>query len=113
MESSAKAKLNATSAVAATRAMSNPKPHGNGHGIDMMVDLRTLSGQGRLKEALNILNLIGKQGKFSDSFTYVSLLDGCVKYRALTEGKLIHAHIILTGFKPDVYLQTRNCHHLC
>eukprot|EP01018_Ginkgo_biloba_P034728 Gb_12554 [translate_table: standard] len=62
----------------------------------------TLCKQGRLKEALNILHVIQE---LTPTSTYASLLQGCVYTKSLPEGKLIHAHIIRTGFKcQDILL---------
>eukprot|EP01018_Ginkgo_biloba_P032088 Gb_22772 [translate_table: standard] len=70
----------------------------------MSGDARTLCSQGQLKEALHILHVIDQCVNPS---VYASLLQGCVNKRALQEGKLIHAHIIQTGFEcEDIYLGT-------
>jgi pentatricopeptide repeat protein len=36
--------------------------------------------------------------------TYISLLQFCVNMKSLQQGKLVHAHIIRTGFKLNVYM---------
>jgi len=71
-------------------------------------DLTTLCNQGRLREALETLYLMDPQRVSIDSSAYDSLLQACVDYRVLPEAKLVHAHIILTGFKfPRVPLHNR------
>eukprot|EP01018_Ginkgo_biloba_P034726 Gb_12552 [translate_table: standard] len=71
-----------------------------GHGSSSSV--RTLCKQGRLKKALENLHVMAQR---LDSSTYSSLLQGCVNRKSLSEGKLVHAHIILTGFKSqDIFL---------
>eukprot|EP01018_Ginkgo_biloba_P031899 Gb_11321 [translate_table: standard] len=75
------------------------------HVIDMSGDLTTLCQQGRLKEALQILHLMDQQHIPADSSAYASLLQGCVNRKALPEGKLVHAHIIQSGFKcQDIFI---------
>jgi len=66
-------------------------------------DAITLCKQGRLTEALSIFCFTD----CPDSYTYSSLLQTCVNRKALAEGKLIHAHIIQTEFRPDTYLETK------
>eukprot|EP01018_Ginkgo_biloba_P024055 Gb_37632 [translate_table: standard] len=86
-----------------TTSMSSPflreEPHANGNDI-----LRTLCKEDRLKEALHILYLRDWRGLWVDSDTYTSLLKGCINKRALGEGKLVHGHIIQTGFKSKTFL---------
>eukprot|EP01018_Ginkgo_biloba_P008647 Gb_28765 [translate_table: standard] len=64
--------------------------------------VRALCKQGRLKDALCVLDFMNQRGIPPDSYTYASLLQGCLNIKALPEGKLVHAHIILTGFGPDI-----------
>eukprot|EP01018_Ginkgo_biloba_P034750 Gb_24815 [translate_table: standard] len=62
----------------------------------------TLCKQGRLTEALQILHVMDN---YVDAFTYARLLQVLVNKKALSEGKLVHAHIIQTGFKcQDIFL---------
>eukprot|EP01018_Ginkgo_biloba_P009794 Gb_07756 [translate_table: standard] len=70
-------------------------------------DLRTLCKQSRLRDAMGILRVMDHRGVWPDISTYASLLQECVIATALPEAKLIHAHIILTGFKPDISLDTK------
>eukprot|EP01018_Ginkgo_biloba_P031907 Gb_25356 [translate_table: standard] len=73
--------------------------------MDKSGEVRALCKQGRLEMALHTLHLMGYRCISIDSSTYVSLLQGCVNNKALPEGKLVHAHIVQTGFKcQDVFL---------
>lgn len=36
---------------------------------------------------------------------YAPLLHGCAKIKALGEGKLVHAHMIITGFNPNFFVE--------
>eukprot|EP01018_Ginkgo_biloba_P037025 Gb_10985 [translate_table: standard] len=65
-------------------------------------DVRVLCKQNRLKDALHILHVLER---LSDTSTYVCLLQVCIKKKALSEGKLIHAHINGIGFSGDTYLE--------
>eukprot|EP01018_Ginkgo_biloba_P002727 Gb_38068 [translate_table: standard] len=65
-------------------------------------DVRTLCKQGRLKESVDILHVADQP---LDSSTYVSLLQVCIKKKALPEGRLVHAHINARGFMADIFLQ--------
>jgi pentatricopeptide repeat protein len=65
-------------------------------------DLRTLCKQGQLKEALRILHSMGNRAGGS---TYVCLLQGCFRKKALSEGRLVHIHMKQNGFNPDKVLQ--------
>eukprot|EP01018_Ginkgo_biloba_P034725 Gb_12551 [translate_table: standard] len=71
-----------------------------GNGISSSVPI--LCKQGRLKEALHILY---EMDHSAISSTYVCLLQSCLKKKTLPEGKLVHAHIIQTGFEcRDIHL---------
>eukprot|EP01018_Ginkgo_biloba_P001659 Gb_20197 [translate_table: standard] len=64
--------------------------------------IRMLSKQGRLKEALQILHVMEQR---VDSTIYDCFLQGCVSNKALPETKLVHNHMVQTGFKcPDISL---------
>eukprot|EP01018_Ginkgo_biloba_P013153 Gb_16986 [translate_table: standard] len=63
-------------------------------------DVRKLCNQGLLKEALNILYAMDQS---LGTFTYVCLLQVCIKKEALSEGKMIQAHMIERGFIPDTF----------
>jgi pentatricopeptide repeat protein len=60
-----------------------------------------------LKEATGSAQEENQPGIPMDYSAYSSLLQECVKSKALAEGKLVHCIMIKTGFKPDVYLQAK------
>eukprot|EP00249_Psilotum_nudum_P023049 c28733_g3_i2 orf=144-2033(+) len=68
-------------------------------------DVQTLCKEGRLKEALHILDHMDQQGIQAHSDSYFCLLQGCIDTKSLAEGKHVHAHIIKSGFKPNVFLR--------
>eukprot|EP01018_Ginkgo_biloba_P002101 Gb_06088 [translate_table: standard] len=69
--------------------------------ITALQDVKTLCQQGRLKEALDILNAMNQP---ADSLTYVCLLQACTNKKAFTDGKFVHTHIIERGFTADRFL---------
>eukprot|EP01018_Ginkgo_biloba_P009822 Gb_15507 [translate_table: standard] len=68
---------------------------------------RALGMQGQLKGALDIFHVLNQQDDLPDSCAYASLLQACLNVKSLPDGKLVHAHIILTGTEPDIYLGTK------
>eukprot|EP01018_Ginkgo_biloba_P025605 Gb_06568 [translate_table: standard] len=64
-------------------------------------DVRTLCRQSRLKEAVHILQIMNRR---VDSVTYNCLLQLCTEKKALTEGKLVHAHMNERRFIPDRFI---------
>ncbi|XP_038983913.1 putative pentatricopeptide repeat-containing protein At3g13770, mitochondrial [Phoenix dactylifera] len=67
-------------------------------------NLKSLCLNGRLKEALFEMAVLGTEVKFS---CYDSLITECLNQRALREGQRIHAHMIKSHYLPPVYLGTR------
>lgn len=60
----------------------------------------------RLKKAVDMIHV--NMGFVEiDMSVYASLLQWCVEIKALAEGKRIQVHMTKTGYKPDVYLQTK------
>eukprot|EP01018_Ginkgo_biloba_P030838 Gb_14966 [translate_table: standard] len=66
----------------------------------------TLCKEGRLEDAVDALCFEGK-GILTDADTYGPLLEGCINTKAFAEGKRIHAHMIRSGFSPDIYIGNR------
>eukprot|EP01018_Ginkgo_biloba_P002193 Gb_33328 [translate_table: standard] len=64
--------------------------------------MKDLCKQGRLKEALHILHAMDQR---ADTFMYICLLQGCIKEKALSEGKLVHAHMNEKGFMADTLMR--------
>eukprot|EP01018_Ginkgo_biloba_P024045 Gb_25029 [translate_table: standard] len=97
-----------TIAIKGEEQHENANESGNCRGIYMCGDVKTLCKQGRLTDAMDMLRLIDQQGIWVNSNTYASLLHICVGKNTLPYGKLVHAHIIQTGFKPnDVFLSNK------
>eukprot|EP01018_Ginkgo_biloba_P026298 Gb_06232 [translate_table: standard] len=63
--------------------------------------------QSRAQDTLHILNVMDQRGIQPDNSYYSSVLQGCVNNKALPEAKLVHAHMIQTGFEPDLFLETK------
>eukprot|EP01018_Ginkgo_biloba_P011209 Gb_02060 [translate_table: standard] len=64
-------------------------------------NVKILCNQGRLKDALRNLHAVDL---FVDISTYVCLLEMCIKKKALSDGKLVHAHMNETGLISDKLL---------
>eukprot|EP01018_Ginkgo_biloba_P032702 Gb_11925 [translate_table: standard] len=73
-------------------------------------DISSLCGENPLKDALGIFGLITV-----DSDIYASLLKSCIKMKALTEGKQVHARIVLNGLAQNANLGTKlvNMYTVC
>ncbi|GLJ12488.1 hypothetical protein SUGI_0191980 [Cryptomeria japonica] len=74
------------------------------------MDLGTLCKQGRLREALQLLN--GMDNCLKPS-TYASLLRLCTGKKFLAGGKLVHQHMDRMGFKPDMFLRNTMTKTVC
>ncbi|GLJ44517.1 hypothetical protein SUGI_0934470, partial [Cryptomeria japonica] len=59
--------------------------------VNLNPKIRVLCGEGRLKEAIDIL--LTTHNTAVESSTYLHLLNSCVSKKALAEGKQIHSHI--------------------
>eukprot|EP01018_Ginkgo_biloba_P022396 Gb_15666 [translate_table: standard] len=68
------------------------------------LDVITLCREGRLKEALECLDLMNQRGIKVDTNTYASLLQACTNANALVEAKKVHAHMLANKFELNVYL---------
>eukprot|EP01018_Ginkgo_biloba_P013192 Gb_32452 [translate_table: standard] len=64
-------------------------------------NVRSLCKQGRLKEALHILNAMDQR---VDNSIYASLLQLCINQKSLSEGKSVHIHMNERGFMADTFL---------
>lgn len=72
---------------------------------DSSENVYALCQQGKLKEALRILYEMHLQRISVGYNVYNCLLQECAESRSLTQAKMIHAHIIETGNKPDVFIE--------
>eukprot|EP01018_Ginkgo_biloba_P027696 Gb_25126 [translate_table: standard] len=70
-------------------------------GIYADEDWRTLFKQSRSKGLF-----MNDRGIGFDDSAYASLLQGCHNNKSLPEAKLVHAHMIQTGFKPEIIIET-------
>ncbi|XP_057866832.2 pentatricopeptide repeat-containing protein At3g26782, mitochondrial-like [Cryptomeria japonica] len=73
--------------------------------VNLNPKIRVLCGEGRLKEAIDIL--LTTHNTAVESSTYLHLLNSCVSKKALAEGKQIHSHINGRGitFSTNTFLQ--------
>eukprot|EP01018_Ginkgo_biloba_P004533 Gb_08027 [translate_table: standard] len=67
----------------------------------------TLCMEGRVKEALEILHFMDKEGIRADSGSYAHLVQACTSRKFVAEGKRVHAHMIQTGFETGNFVKTK------
>jgi len=77
---------------------------GHRESCDMTSEVSTVFQGGRWEQVLDILELIDKGNVRSDTNIYARLLQGCVNRKALEEGRLVHTHIINSGFNSNLFL---------
>eukprot|EP01018_Ginkgo_biloba_P028281 Gb_00409 [translate_table: standard] len=63
--------------------------------------------KGRLKEMREILRIIHQQGVPVDSTTYSSLLQVCINSKSLKNGKRVHALMIKSSLKTEIFIWNR------
>jgi pentatricopeptide repeat protein len=66
-----------------------------------------VSRESRVKEAVDVLQVLDRQGLKADSNTYASLLKICTDMKALKEGKQVHTHMQKSGVNLPVILGTK------
>ncbi|KAJ7295918.1 hypothetical protein O6H91_Y155500 [Diphasiastrum complanatum] len=67
-------------------------------------NVRKLCQEGRVKEALHIVELMVQQSIPPPFSTYACLLKGCARRKALAEGRRVHALIVESGLHSDIFL---------
>ncbi|KAJ7527666.1 hypothetical protein O6H91_16G065300 [Diphasiastrum complanatum] len=72
--------------------------------------LSKLCEEGRLKEALHMLELIVQQTTKPPIHAYVCLLKGCSRRKALAEGKQVHALIVQSVLDSSIFLANTLVH---
>ncbi|XP_068644450.1 pentatricopeptide repeat-containing protein At2g13600-like [Aristolochia californica] len=68
-------------------------------------DLHLFSQEGRLKDAIRILQRENSPKIRVHPETYLRLIRSCIKFKAFKEGREIHKHMVENGFQPDVTLR--------
>ncbi|KAJ7551518.1 hypothetical protein O6H91_06G018500 [Diphasiastrum complanatum] len=66
--------------------------------------LSKLCEEGRLKEALLMVELMVKQNTRAPIKAYADLLKECARRKALAEGKRVHALVVESGLDSDIFL---------
>ncbi|KAJ7548560.1 hypothetical protein O6H91_07G017300 [Diphasiastrum complanatum] len=69
-----------------------------------------LCREGRLKEALHMVELMVQQTNRAPIGAYVCLLKGCSRRKALAEGKQVHALIVQSGLDSNIFLANTLVH---
>ncbi|KAJ7534649.1 hypothetical protein O6H91_13G104200 [Diphasiastrum complanatum] len=75
-----------------------PDSLGNGGNVSKLCQ------EGRLKDALHVVELMSQQNIQALIKTYICLLKECIKRKALGEGKRVHALIVLRGLDSNIFL---------
>ncbi|KAJ7528360.1 hypothetical protein O6H91_15G000200 [Diphasiastrum complanatum] len=73
-------------------------------------ELSKLCEEGRLKEALHMLELMVQQTTKPPIHAYVCLLKGCSRRKALAEGKQVHALIVQSVLDSNIFLANTLVH---
>ncbi|KAJ7536613.1 hypothetical protein O6H91_12G074900 [Diphasiastrum complanatum] len=69
------------------------------------VNVRKLCQEGRLKEALHMVELMVQQNVQAPIKAYACLLKDCARRRALVEGKRLHSFIVQQGLHSNIFLK--------
>eukprot|EP01018_Ginkgo_biloba_P030295 Gb_23124 [translate_table: standard] len=77
--------------------------------------INTLCRESRLKETSNVLHAINHRSMPVDSNTYASLLEACINMKTSTEGRQVHARILVNGLEENEFLATKlvNMYAIC
>lgn len=69
-------------------------------------DLRKLCKEGRLHEALQVLDVMAEQRIWVNNDIYDALLQECIKRKSLVDGERVRAHIARRGWETTLFLGT-------
>ncbi|KAK4427438.1 Pentatricopeptide repeat-containing protein, mitochondrial [Sesamum alatum] len=76
-------------------------------------DLDKFAEEGKLREAVDLLELLQKEGVQVELPRYLALMKACGENQALEEAKSVHEHLLKSMPHPDVevtgYFQIRRC----
>ncbi|KAJ7528126.1 hypothetical protein O6H91_16G085100 [Diphasiastrum complanatum] len=67
-------------------------------------NMSKLCREGRLKEALHMMELMVQQNAQAPIKAYIGLLKVCARRKALAEGKRVHSLIVQSGFDSDIFI---------
>nr|GME15487.1 pentatricopeptide repeat-containing protein At1g71460, chloroplastic [Ipomoea batatas] len=70
-------------------------------------DIQSFARQNRLKEVLSILDYLDQRGIPVNVTTFASIIEACVRKRALNEARTVHTHIRINGLENNEFLQTK------
>ena len=89
-----------------TTAFKRGRPYGTGKD-NSRFDFNENMKRSRLKGVAHIFKDMEQRDIRGESYTYAYLLQECHNEMYLLQGKLVHAHMIHAGFKPDALLETK------
>ncbi|XP_059069470.1 pentatricopeptide repeat-containing protein At2g13600 [Cryptomeria japonica] len=90
------------SALEKGRIRKKPKSHSKSSAA-----VSVSSRESRLREAIDVLNVMDKQGIMINTETYASLIKLCTDMKALNEGKQVHTHMENSGINIPYSLETK------
>eukprot|EP01018_Ginkgo_biloba_P008711 Gb_07638 [translate_table: standard] len=70
-------------------------------------DINKLCREGRLKDALGLLDVMNRRRIGLDSDAYAALLQVCTNMKAFAEGKQVHTHMLSSGVELNIFLSTK------
>jgi pentatricopeptide repeat protein len=72
----------------------------------MKREIAKLVSDGFFKEAISLYSQYHSASLPPNKFTFPPLLKACAKLKSLSQGQMLHTHLIKTGFSSDVYAAT-------
>ncbi|RZC48721.1 hypothetical protein C5167_017150 [Papaver somniferum] len=70
-------------------------------------DIQNLARNGKIKEALTVLDYCDKKGIPVNTTTFSSLIEACIRLKSLHHGRQIHTFMNINGFEDNEFLCTK------
>ncbi|VFQ95558.1 unnamed protein product [Cuscuta campestris] len=70
-------------------------------------DIQRFARDNKLKEALTVLDYLGRRGIPVNATTFSSIIEACIRMKATREAKTVHEHIRANGLEKSEFLQTK------
>eukprot|EP01018_Ginkgo_biloba_P023526 Gb_26260 [translate_table: standard] len=79
----------------------------NNEPSSITADITALCKEGRLKKALQLLDVVDQRGIPGKTHAYASLIEACTNKKSLIEAKKVHAHMELNGVAHNAFFGTK------
>eukprot|EP01018_Ginkgo_biloba_P015301 Gb_10775 [translate_table: standard] len=79
----------------------------NNGSSEIRASLITLCGQKKLKEALEVLQIMNQRGMHLNPDTYASLIQACANLKSLSVGRKVHAHMLQNGIQENIFVSNK------